>query len=643
MATNSVTEIENEWEDFEIPKPVPNLYGLGRFYPKGTPQLVIELAAFRMCRKSKKNIRKFDLVNAFDHMLKCVQLLWSDTDVCIQKEYRGKIAKNTYFLDIMKDLCSFFDVGLTGPASSAKTFTVSVFDLVNFYCAPDEFMGLISTTSALASERRVWGDIKSLHRAARFKENGTAVVGEIVEYLKCLTFNPAITMGGRINERDLRNGVMVIPVSNDSKGDQALDTIMGSKNVMVSWTVDEAPAMPNNIMAPRIALGYNPYFQFIITGNANERNDPHGRALEPAAGWGTLNPDMKRWKANTLNVLFLHGERGPNDIYGDPNAEEQSDLPFPYLSNVFTRDQSAKIAGNGNIDLGRQTIEYWRFSIGYWIGSDVRQTVLSEAAIIAVGANAEPMMWGSGHRRVFGGFDPAFVNGGDANALLMMEAGYDIAGNFQLLIDTTAIEIRPATSNREEYRYLVAQEVVRICKERKMQIADLGIDGSGDGGMTATAIEKAWGLSGIQILSSLEKSGSERYGDKVTQYWMTCRSILERKVIKGFNVNSNYANDLFERRYLSTSKTSLQIETKRVMRKRINRSPDCGDAFSYCMYLAYQSGLIPDTLSEIEQVNREDRGTIGDLLYYRFQKKRELEDSDSEGMPDDNFALSYED
>lgn len=642
IATTEAPPIENEWADFSIPTTDREIYGLQKFYPKGASQLLIELTAFRMCRKSKRNIEKFGLVNAFHHMLKCVQLLWSDKDVCIQKKYKGGIAKNTYFLDIMHDLCNFRDIGLTGPASCAKTFTVSIFDLVCFYCAPDEFMGLISTTSASASERRVWGDIKSLHRAARFNDNGMTPIGEVIEYMKCLTFNPAKDMGGDMNERDLRNGVLVIPVSNDAKGKQALETIMGSKNKMVSWTVDEGPAMPNDIMAPRIALGYNNYFQFIITGNASERNDPHGRALEPAAGWGSINPDMKRWKANTCDVLFLHGERGPNDIYGDPDAEEQSDLPFPYLSNRFTRDISARVAGNGNIEYGRNTIEYWRFSIGYWIGSDVRQTVLSEAGILSVNANAEPMMWGSGQKRTFAGFDPAFVSGGDSNALMMMTAGYDIAGHFQLLIDNESIEIRPATSNKEEYRDLVAAEVVRRCKERKMDIQDFLIDASSDGGMTAQAVEKAWGLAGVQMLSSLDLSSSIEYRNRVTQYWMSVRKLLETKCMKGFNNNSKYAADLFERRYLN-NKSILEIETKKLMKQRIHRSPDHGDAFSYCSYGVWSSGVIPDSVipNHEEDMAREDKGTIADLLYYRYQKRLEVDQGFEES--DREFVLSYED
>jgi hypothetical protein len=125
---------------------------------------------------------------------------------------------------------------------------------------------------------------------------------------------------------------------------------------------------------------------------------------------------------------------------------------------------------------------------------------------------------------------------------------------------------------------------------------------------------------------------------------MTIRQILETKTMKGFNNNSRYAADLFERRYLN-NKSILEIETKRVMKKRINRSPDNGDAFSYCAYILWCSGVIPDVLipTHGEDREREDMGTIGDLLYYRFRKKNRLETEDSDYVADQEFVLTYED
>lgn len=640
---DETAKVVNDWEGFEIPKPIRNPYKLGHLYPKKVPQLVIELAAFRLCRMSKKNIPKFGLTSAFDHALKICQLLWSNEVVCTSKKYHGIVALNTYFLDVLSDLCTFEDVALTGPASCAKTYTVSIFDLINFYSAPSEFMGLISTTSASASERRVWGDIKSLHRAAMFDENNITIIGEVIEHIKCLTFNPAKNLGREMNERDLRNGVIVIPVSNDSKGEAALNTIMGSKNKMVSWTVDEAPAMPNDIMTPRGALESNPYFQFIITGNAAKKSDPHGQACEPFGGWASINRDSKRWKALTCNVLFLDGEKGPNEIYGLPECEERSDLPFPYLSNRFVRDKNSIIYGRGDKELGRSTNEYWRFCIGYWIGSDITQTVLSEASIKFVNADRPPMIWGSQPRRVFGGFDPGFASGGDVNALVFMEVGYDIGGNFQLLIDSSAHEIRPRASTNEEYRKLVAKQVVELCKNRGVKdISDLAADGSADGGLMCAAIEVEWQYSGITQLSSLEKSTNERYYDRVTQYWMVIRELLETKSVCGFNIVSNYSKDLFDRRFES-AKGIFRVETKKTMKKRINKSPDSGDAFSYCSYLVWSSGVVPNLGDSVTERRETELGQIADLLYYRFYRGKARQQVDGYEDLDSGVLIGYDD
>jgi hypothetical protein len=498
---SSVTE--PNWDGFIIPTVTENDYGLN--WPQGTPQLAKELAAFRMCRSDAK-VGKVE--TAFNHALRICQLLWTDEFVSIR---RGHVL-NTYFLDCIHDLCKFNHLAVTGPASSGKTYSTAVFFLICFYSAPDQTSGLISTTARQDAERRVWGDVKKLHRSARFTENQFPEIGEIIEYSMCIVYNPAKIAGKDFNVRDFRHGIMVVPTGGDNSGEDALNKIMGTKNTYVYWAVDEGPAMPAEIMSPRANLASNDFFQFVMIGNASYKTDPHGRACEPKDGWSSITPNMKRWRGRTLDVLFLHGEKSPNDLL-QSNATTKRELYYPKLSNRFMREEIAEFAGNGDIEYGRNTQYYWRFAVGYWMGSDDQQTVLSEGLVKSHRADSPPEPWGVGRVRVFAGFDPGFSAGGDANALMFFHFGFTVRGKVQLFIESESIEIRPTVSDRKEYARAVAEAVVAQCTKRDVDIGDFACDVSADGGITAQAIEKEWGLAGAQLLSSTDTATVAKFSN----------------------------------------------------------------------------------------------------------------------------------
>ena len=597
-----VEQLKKRWSDFKIPSVTEKHYGLD--YPAGTPQLLIELQGFYYARIGEK---KGKFRSAFYHALKICQLLWTDEYVSISR----KGCLNTYFLQMMKELCQFNDMAATGPASSGKTYAMAVFFLICFYARCDKTTVLISTTTRQDAERRVWADVKKLHRNARFEENEVPEIGEIIEHMMCVVYNPAKIAGKDFNTRDFRNGLMVIPTGGDSSGEEALNKIMGTKNDFVYWGIDEGPAMPTEIMEPRGNLVFNEHFMFVMIGNAATKVDPHGRACEPIGGWGTIDANQRRWRAKTLNVLFLHGEESPNDIYA-PNAKSKKELPYPKLCNRFARDSDALFAGNGDIEYGRNTHHYWRFGIGYWMGSDDAQTCLSEGYIKSHNADRIGDRWGIGRVRVFAGFDPGFAAGGDANAVMFAQIGISVKGKVQCVLESESIEIRPRVTDRTEYAEAVAREVVRLCTERGVQPQDFACDVSADGGITGAAIEKVWGLSGVQLLSSLQPSSAERFANRVSQYWMQVRELISTGAVCGFNINSKYARDLFERRY-STEQKVFKVEKKKEMKKRIHRSPDNGDAFTYMTHLISQSGML-----DVKSAEEFARDPISEEIKLRY-------------------------
>lgn len=579
------------WTNFHLNELRDDDYGIK--WPEGTRQLSKELIAFKT---SLTNPGFLGIKSPFIHAVRVIRRLWPE-DIQLFADCQGHRIYNTYFFDVLKACCEFSHCAFTGPASSAKTFSVSVYNLLMFYSSPSNTLAMISTTSGAASERRIWADIKSLHRSAKFEEQGIEPIGEIVDYLKCLVFDfDKSADPSSLNKRDLRNAIQVIPIANDSKGDASLNTIMGSKNKRVLWTIDEMPAMADNVDRPCANLEVNPFFQSIFIGNAQFKTDPHGLACEPEGGWSSVSFEKSaRWKSKSgRSIFFLHGENSPNDDHRIDMGRmtSKSDFPFPYLANKVARESVAIDKGRGIASLGKMTIDYIRFCIGKWAGDDAQNTVITEAFVKRHKANLDPDPWSSTHRRTLMALDPAFTSGGDANSVSYAEVGTTIFNEPQILFCKKSIEIRPAIDDNTEYQKAVASDVVTEARKRTVDPTDFGLDISNDGGTMLQYIQDEWKRRGQVAISSNQKSGNDKYGTKVTEYWFSVADIIGSGKCRGFALDSNYFIDLSQRRYSSVSKDSVEVETKKDMKKRIRRSPDNGDSFAYLCYMLIKARVV---------------------------------------------------
>jgi hypothetical protein len=107
---------------------------------------------------------------------------------------------------------------------------------------------------------------------------------------------------------------------------------------------------------------------------------------------------------------------------------------------------------------------------------------------------------------------------------------------------------------------------------------------------------------------------------------MTIRDLLATGYVRGFSCGSRYAKDLFERRYNTEQKT-FKVEKKKDMKKRIGRSPDNGDAFSYGAFIIWQSGLL-DAAVAAEERFKNRGGELVDKYYRSFDKRRVTEEEE---------------
>lgn len=584
-----MTKLFEPWEDVKL-RPLPYNESYGLKFPKEMNQLMRELTLFR----ETWNGPVAGSLERWEHGINIVRMLWSNEHVKLHAQCQGHTIWNTYFLNTFKKVCEGRAVCITGPAAASKTFAVSVYMLCCFYSAPTETSALLSTTSGTSAERRVWGQAKELHNNAMFEhwidspEGIKPSIGRTIDYLKCITFDPTKEIdGNKSTGRDLRNGVILIPIANDSTGENALDTVMGTHNKFVLWAVDELPTLMSGVMRPRSNLAANTHTQFIGIGNANEKSDPHGDACEPKEGWESIDENIHRqWRGRTLDVLFLHGEESPNDhpLIDHSLIRSKSDYPFPYLSNRISRNEIAEYEGNGDIEEGKTRLGYRRFAIGFWAGDSVTQTILSEQFVRKYRANEAPEPWGADGHSIFWSLDPAFTSDGDENILFPIRIGRSYSGQIQIVFPHDGIKITPTASTKEDYRMLACKQIKENLDKLGAKPEDGCMDAMGDGGLMYKDLATLLDSHKVQALSSIGKGNQEKYGSIVAEYWYGMQEFIQTGLVRGFNTQSNYAKDLFARKYYTKS-GKIWVETKREMKKRINRSPDNGDAAVYCCYL----------------------------------------------------------
>lgn len=628
MGYSYASFIEHEYKLPECPDP-----DFGKKWPVsnsglGVNQITKDLMGFRF------NGTRKGFLSRFEHGLRLVEMLWPNEVRLYQdwKDYRtGETVRiwNHYFMEIFHALCHNKRVALTGCASSGKTFACAVYAILLFMSNPENTTVLVSTTSGSDAERRIWGEIKSLHNALK----ATFQVGVLIDYIKVITFDPGRELWEKksVEGRDVRNGISLKTIPEGAEGEKAIGSIVGTKQPKgnILWIVDELANLFKGVLRPVSNLEFGAiHFQMVGIANAKDKNDPHGEICEPEDGWSSFNERQEEWMSRMgYKVVFCHGERSPNFHPSvDPTVTDREKLPYPYLSNRPALETIAKENGRGDRDRGRYTLDYIRFGKGCWYGDDIQNTILSEEMVKENKANRPLSQLRKGWQqwKTTWGFDPAWSGDGDDCELFPLEWGRDMSGEWAILFPDNSITVRATTENKEDFRNSIARQVVEIMLERDSKPEDLFMDTNGDGALMYRAIVKAFedkkipNASNVVALSSLEASDNpDRFKNIVTQYWYQAQDIVTTGYCWGFNILSSYARQLFERKYFASGRGQAQVEPKKDMKKRIGRSPDAGDSACYAVEGAKRQGcpLIKDSPSlEEDQGNRLD-----DLVLRRGQ------------------------
>ena len=220
---------------------------------------------------------------------------------------------------------------VVGPGSSWKTHTCAKYALTDYFCFPRGTGIVISSTDMKGLERRVWGDIKQLHRDA--VERYDYLSGHVVDYLHVICTDDIETEGSRV----MKDGIFCVPCVSSSGKFVGMGKYVGFKNDRVRFIADESQFMEMSFLKAQDNYIHNPDYKFIPIGNPNPTNpeNPLHFIVDPIGGYTSIPDDSK---TKVWDCKFMRGRCVNLDGRDSPNNDYDPDKPprWPKLTNRET-------------------------------------------------------------------------------------------------------------------------------------------------------------------------------------------------------------------------------------------------------------------------------------------------------------------
>ncbi len=493
----------------------------------------------------------------------------------------------------LRTMCDERITVVQSPRDCGKTHGLSKWALVDYWCDPDCTLTIMTSTGLRELELRVWGDIKSLYQRA--KERYPWLPGNINQANKGI-FTDILEDKGDL--RDLRKGLICVPVLNGEGEWAGIDRFVGAKQKRRRLLGDECQFAPIQYVNVLDALDKGD-FKGCFLGNTIGGN---GKALdklaEPVGGWSSLGDITKTttWRNRYGGVTVqLVGTDSPNF---DPETKNK----FPYLINA---DDIEKIAARN----GKDSAQYWTFALGIRkVGADAYRILTREVCEKRGAFNTA--VWGNGSRTRIYAVDAGF--GGDPCEAMYAEFGEGADGLMLLEFSKThSIPVK-----------LSANESVddQIAAYIKMDAAGLGVPDENiffDAGMRATlAVRMARIISpsvnavnfggpatdrpvSEETFTVDAKTGerrlvkcSEQYSKFVTELWFGVRECAESGQIRGMPADVAEEFALREWRWVpGPLGQRYELETKPEYKQRNGSSPNKADVAAITLEGARQRGF----------------------------------------------------
>src|SRR5215472_10081064 len=391
----------------------------------------------------------------------------------IQTIWSAEVKWHPWIDRMLKSWCEYNWLTWTGPAASGKSLAASLLALEYWMEDPTHTSVIMASTTKGALARRLWYYVQDLH-AKIPPEAGPKGEPIYSEYLI------------RWRAGDKKNGIFGIAVE-DGPVEEALHNLIGFHNRRVALIVDEAPGVREAIFAACDNLSKNEEFKFLAMGNAESREDPHGRFSEPLDGWNSVDPESdKMWETQGGMArgkgacIFFDGRKSPAITY------ENGEKEFPFLIN------QQQINAALDYYKTEEDPRFWSQSIGFWPPVTLKRVVLDER-IVNNNHCKEPAIWYTAYSWC-AAFDPSY-EGGDRKvfqAFKLGRLGPDQHHRWQIEF-ASPVELKISIKDDSEIHYQIVQQCIDLCENLNIPPDRFALGSSGEGGGLLAIFRREWG------------------------------------------------------------------------------------------------------------------------------------------------------
>lgn len=533
-------------------------------------------------RWSEDDGKTFYGVSLFHHHREAQRLLWPEDD-----DHRWSDL-------ILKTMCEEEITVLCGCGDSGKTYGMSKFVLVDYWCHPDKTFWLVSSTEFRGAEIRVWGWIKQLFNRA--KDLHKDLPGKVVEYLHTITTETIDQDGDRA--RSLQKGIMVIPAKRGGTN-VGISAFVGVKSPRLRHAGDEVSLMPPGFLDAYSNWYGKENFKGIMAGNPLDPSDPLCKAAEPLDGWDNFIDTEKtqtwRSKFYDAKVVALDGRDSPNYDYPQDRKAR-----YPYLIGKKKMDAVAKTEG-------KDSWKWFSQCVGKPNKNMVTCRVITRQLCEQHHALEECVWEGKNLTSIYG-IDPAY-GGGDRCVGGRIEFGMDVSGT-QLLKVYPPELIPVSVKVKLEPEDQIAEYVFHRLRQLNIPSENAFYDSFGRGTL-GFAFAKVFGSNcpipvdagsrptkrPVRFDLYVEDENGDRrlkrcdehYQKFITELWFSVRETIESGQMR--ELPRDVMDEGCLRIYKVVAGNKTEVEPKEDMMERINRSPDLFDQLAISLEGARQRGF----------------------------------------------------
>lgn len=520
----------------------------------------------------------------FFHFKQSVDLKWNrdGENAFVWTEWGEKMIRS--YLD---NKCAMWG----GATSSGKSFVMAAIALTLF-CADNDSLILMTSTTLKEAKKRVWGAIQALWRdwmPGSMRTSNAMIVKE------------------RVTEQGKK-------VTNDSVGihlvafgdrEHALNSILGTKaqgNHPYLLVYDELSELPIRLADAWVAnVSLQPTAKIIAASNPTGTNDnPFGKLATPKMGWDYVlahENELHEWQTITDGVyLRFDGFRNPliTELEEGTLQEDGTRTPITPerekdLRRIFTPKEVyvSKIneAYGGNFD-SPYVRRFFRaiFTQG-----------TSKQAFIDIETLRQSDIHGSfdwklnEHPVRIASIDPSFTESGDRSVMTIADYGRLMDGRYAINI-VEQIVLSVSARQGHSYNYLQAEAICKLLQRYSIKPQHFAVEASGSGVSFCDILYERLHSNAFYRCtcagSASTKGVAATSGDgttvlahnRLSELWLCIRNAIISRQLKG-NLSENAIKELTNRLF-SDASGKFAIEQKKDYKSRGFKSPDFTDSIA---------------------------------------------------------------